>query len=657
MFILLLICLGSLLITLESSNDLSFVYNRFPAANLTLFGIAEFTSQRLLCLTNDTVQHKGQAFYPNPIAFKKTPNGTVSSFSTSFVFAIIPPYYNLGGHGLAFVISPTRGISGSLPSSYLGLFNTSNNGNFTNHVFAVELDTIKNSEFYDINDNHVGINTNGLISLSGKFVNLTLVSGKPMQAWVDYDGHGKRISVTLAPVNVARPKKPLISFPHDLSEILQDSMFIGFSSATGSIFTRHYILGWSFKMNGQAEALTISPLPKLPRIGGQPQISGSSNILIIGLVVSCVTRIVYFIKRQRKFAEVLEDWEVDYGPHRFKFKDLYVATKGFRAKEELGRGGFGVVFKGVLPKSKTEVAVKRVAHDSRQGMKEFVAEIVSIGRLRHRNVVSLLGYCRRKGELFLVYEYMPNRSLDKYLFDQKKPGMKWCMRFKVIKGVASGLFYLHEEWEQIVIHRDVKASNVMIDGEWNGRLGDFGLARLYDHGSNPQTTHVAGTVGYLAPELARTGKATTSSDVYAFGAFLLEVTCGRPPIDLTKPTAQVILVDWVFSCLVNDEILAARDPHLDSEFIGEEVELVLKLGLMCSHSDPEFRPNMQQVQQILKGELPLPNMSSMGLSISSVGLSFAGQESHTGPIFPYASTIQSSINLSSTEGSLVYGGR
>ncbi|CAN1142605.1 L-type lectin-domain containing receptor kinase IV.1 [Linum perenne] len=620
MFILLLICLGSLLITLESSNDLSFVYNRFPAANLTLFGIAEFTSQRLLCLTNDTVQHKGQAFYPNPIAFKKTPNGTVSSFSTSFVFAIIPPYYNLGGHGLAFVISPTRGISGSLPSSYLGLFNTSNNGNFTNHVFAVELDTIKNSEFYDINDNHVGINTNGLISLSahpagyyspeGKFVNLTLVSGKPMQAWVDYDGHGKRISVTLAPVNVARPKKPLISFPHDLSEILQDSMFIGFSSATGSIFTRHYILGWSFKMNGQAEALTISPLPKLPRIGGQPQISGSSNILI-----------------------------------------------RFRAKEELGRGGFGVVFKGVLPKSKTEVAVKRVAHDSRQGMKEFVAEIVSIGRLRHRNVVSLLGYCRRKGELFLVYEYMPNRSLDKYLFDQKKPGMKWCMRFKVIKGVASGLFYLHEEWEQIVIHRDVKASNVMIDGEWNGRLGDFGLARLYDHGSNPQTTHVAGTVGYLAPELARTGKATTSSDVYAFGAFLLEVTCGRPPIDLTKPTAQVILVDWVFSCLVNDEILAARDPHLDSEFIGEEVELVLKLGLMCSHSDPEFRPNMQQVQQILKGELPLPNMSSMGLSISSVGLSFAGQESHTRPIFPYASTIQSSINLSSTEGSLVYGGR
>ncbi|CAN1142610.1 L-type lectin-domain containing receptor kinase IV.1 [Linum perenne] len=650
MFMMLVICLASLLITLESSNDLSFVYNRLPEANLTLYGIAEFTSQRLLCLTNDTLQHTGQAFYPNPITFKKAPNGTVSSFSTCYVFAIMPQYHDIRGQGLAFVISPTRGIHGSFPSQYIGLFNTSNNGNFANHVFAVELDTIQNSEFDDMNDNHVGIDINGLNSNDGKYVNLTLNSGDPMQVWVDYDDKGKRISVTLAPVNVAKPKKPLISYPQDLSEILQDTMFIGFSSATCSYLTRHYILGWSFKMNGQAEALSISPLPKLPRIGREPK--NSSQVLIIGLVVSCITSlslvvisgIVYFIKRRRKFAEVLEDWEVDYGPHRFKFKDLYVATKGFRAKEELGRGGFGVVFKGVLPKSKTEVAVKRVAHDSRQGMKEFVAEIVSIGRLRHRNIVSLLGYCRRKGELFLVYEYMPNRSLDKYLFDQKNPGLKWCMRFKVIKGVASGLFYLHEEWEQIVIHRDVKASNVMIDGEWNGRLGDFGLARLYDHGSNPQTTHVAGTVGYLAPELARTGKATTSSDVYAFGAFLLEMACGRPPIDPTKPTTQVILVDWVFSCWHNGGILDAKDPNLDSEFVGEEVELVLKLGLLCSHSDSEFRPNMQQIQLILKGELPLPNMSSMGLSITSIGLGFAGQESVTDPVFSYASTIESSTN-------------
>lgn len=201
----------------------------------------------------------------------------------------------------------------------------------------------------------------------------------------------------------------------------------------------------------------------------------------------------------------------------------------------------------MLPTSKIEIAVKKVSHESRQGMKVFVAEIVSIGRLRHRNLVTLLGYCRRKGELLLVYDYMPNGSLDKYLYDQPRVTLNWEQRFKVIKGVASGLLYLHEEWEQVVIHRDVKASNVLLDGELNGRLGDFGLARLYDHGTDPQTTHIVGTLGYLAPEHTRTGKATTKTDVFAFGAFLLEVACGRRPIGRREQAEDLILLDWVFS--------------------------------------------------------------------------------------------------------------
>jgi serine/threonine protein kinase len=145
-------------------------------------------------------------------------------------------------------------------------------------------------------------------------------------------------------------------------------------------------------------------------------------------------------------------------------------------------------------------------------MKEFVAEVVSLGRLRHRNVMHLLGYCRRKGELLLVYEYMPNGSLDKHLHDHDNPNLDWGQRFKIIKGVASGLLYLHEDWEKVVVHRDVKASNVLLDAEMNSRLGDFGLARLYDHGTDPNTTHV---VGYLAPELGHRGKATPCTDVWA----------------------------------------------------------------------------------------------------------------------------------------------
>ena len=535
-----LVTLLSLLASLASGEDVSFTYNGFQtAANLSLDGLAQFTPNGLLILTNRTKQETGHAFYSHPIRFKNSSNAPAFSFSTTFVFAIHPQYPTLSGHGIAFVIAPTRGLPGALPSQHLGLFSDANNGNSTNHIVAVELDTIQNEELGDINDNHVGIDINGLksdkaapagyfASKNGDFKNLSLISGRPMQVWVDYNALEKQIDVRLAPVSVDKPDIPLLSLPRDLSLILNNTMYVGFSSSTGSVLTSHYLLGWSFKMNGQAQPLAISQLPKLPRIGGQKK----SAFLTSGLPVICVVSVlavmsgaVYLIRRKKKFAEELEDWELDYGPHRFKYKDLYFATKGFKDKELLGSGGFGRVYRGVLPTSKLEIAVKKISHESRQGMKEFVAEIVSIGRLRHRNIVSLLGYCRRKGELLLVYDYMPNGSLDKYLYDQPKVSLNWSQRFRVLKGVASGLSYLHGEWEQVVVHRDVKASNVLLDGELNGRLGDFGLARLYDHGTDPQTTHVVGTLGYLAPEHTRTGKATTRTDVYAFGAFLLEIAC------------------------------------------------------------------------------------------------------------------------------------
>jgi serine/threonine protein kinase len=630
-----LVLLLPLLISLIASEDTSFTYLGFQSANLSLDGIAEITSTGLLKLTNNTKQQKGLAFYPNPISFKNSSNGLVSSFSTTFVFAIFPEYPTLSGHGIAFVMAPTIRLPGALPSQWFGLFNQSNNGNATNHVVAIELDTLRNSEFADINDNHVGIDINGLISKksiaagyyadnNGGFTNLTLISGRQMQVWVEYDGVKKKIEVTLAPINVEKPKTPLLSLSYDLSPIIEDNMYVGFSSSTGSILTTHFVLGWSFKVNGQAPKLVLSQLPKLPRIGGKPRskvLTIGLPVIIVSLVSVAISAIVYMIRRKMKFAELLEDWEIQYGPHRFKYKDLYIATKGFREKELLGTGGFGRVYRGILPTSKIEIAVKRVSHESRQGMKQFVAEIVSIGRLRHRNLVPLLGYCRRKGELLLVYDYMPNRSLDKYLFDQPKVTLTWSQRFRVIKGVASGLFYLHEEWEQVVIHRDVKASNVLLDGELNARLGDFGLARLYDRGTTPQTTHMVGTLGYLAPEHSRSGKATPGTDVYAFGAFLLEVACGRRPIEPRGATDDVLLLDWVFSHWNRGEILDARDVRLGADYVAEEVELVLKLGLLCSHSEPAARPSMRQVVKFLEGDFPLPELSSLGLCAR--GLTFA----------------------------------
>ena len=308
---------------------------------------------------------------------------------------------------------------------------------------------------------------------------------------------------------------------------------------------------------------------------------------------------------------------MEFGPHRFSYKDLYHATGGFEDKNLLGVGGFGRVYKGVLPRSRLKIAVKRVSHDSKQGMKEFIAEIVSIGRLQNRNLVPLLGYCRRKGELLLVYEYMPNGSLDKYLHGKgDNTVLSWAQRFHIVKGIASGLLYLHEEWEKVVVHRDIKASNVLLDDKMNGRLGDFGLARLYDHGIDPHTTHVVGTIGYLAPELAHSGNATPPTDVFAFGMFILEVTCGQRPVNYQNAQGnQLMLVDWVIDNVQKGSFDDTVDARLKGRYDVDEAYLALKIGLLCSHPFINARPSMRQVMQYLDGEIEPPELRSESLAL------------------------------------------
>ncbi|CAN1231386.1 L-type lectin-domain containing receptor kinase IV.2, partial [Linum grandiflorum] len=323
-------------------------------------------------------------------------------------------------------------------------------------------------------------------------------------------------------------------------------------------------------------------------------------VVITILLIGSIAATVYFTRK--RYEELHEDWEEQYGPQRFSYRDLHRATKGFN--QVLGSGGFGKVYKGTNS-SNAEIAVKKISHDSRQGMREFVAEIATMGRLRHRNLVQLLGYCRRKGELFLVYDHMPNGSLDKLLFGDQIGScetLNWDRRYKILKGVAAALLYLHEEWEQVVTHRDVKASNVLLDAEFNGRLGDFGLARVYDRGSDPMTTNVVGTIGYLAPELTRTGKATTSSDVFAFGVFMLEVVCGRRPVE----ARETVLMDWVSERWRRGEILEACDRRLGGCYVAEEVEMVLKVGLICANRSPAARPTMRRVVQFLEKNAVLP---------------------------------------------------
>ncbi|XP_042486336.1 L-type lectin-domain containing receptor kinase IV.2-like [Macadamia integrifolia] len=619
----------------SQQEDAGFTYNGFRGVNMSLDGLAQVTDNGILMLVNTTSVQVGHAFYPQPIHFRNSSTGNVISFSTTFVFAMFSELQTLGGPGIVFVIAPSRGFPHALSTSYMGIFNTSNLGNSSNHVVGVELDTFQNAQFNDIDDNHIGIDINDLRSIKAapasyfsdqenRRVSLNLYSGNPMQLWVEYCGSKKQLNVTLAPINVPKPTIPLLSLNIDLSQTMVDHpMFVGFSSSTAAMKAPQYVLGWSFKMNGQAKELALSQLPKLPRMGPKrrPRIF-NIGLPVIGasLVFMSIFIIRFIVARKKKFAEVLEDWELEYGPYRFKYKDLYIATKGFHYKELLGVGGFGKVYKGVLPTLK-EVAVKRVSHDSRQGVREFIAEIRSIGKLQHRNIVTLLGYCRRKGELLLVYDFMPNGSLDKFLFHHQstatKTKLSWNQRFQIIKNVASALLYLHEEWEQVVVHRDIKSSNVMLDGELNGRLGDFGLAKLYSHGEDPKTTHVVGTFGYLAPEFARTGKVNPSVDVFAFGVLLLEVACGRRPIEAQASEECLELVECVISSWNSGAILEAVDPKLEMNYEVEEMEKVLKLGLLCSQSDPTARPCMRQVVRYLEGEIPLPELPS--LTSESIG--------------------------------------
>ncbi|XP_030541903.2 lectin-domain containing receptor kinase VI.3-like [Rhodamnia argentea] len=616
-----------LVIALSQSQSDQFIFHGFndSAESPMIFnGASIIKPSGALKLTNMSSDDIGQAFYRRPfqmLAKSSASNGSAAlSFSTHFVFAIRPPSSGEGGYGLAFVVAPKTSFPGAKAEHYLGLFNSSNDGDPSNHMLVVEFDTVNGYKgTLDSKGNHVGLNLNGMDSIAtmpaaynidGKSNNeeITMESGKAIQGWIEYNSSKQLVDITISPIDVAKPVKPLLSVAVNLTSIFEDTMYVGFSASTGTKRSLHYVLGWSFRLNGTATPLNLSRLPLPP---DQTDSSSSSyKPQIVALIASlcviavCLLGIFFFhtmIKKRRQH-ENLEDWELDC-PHRFRYRDLHEATKGFKQSEVIGIGGFGAVYHGILPTNRCEVAVKKVSRNSIQGMREFVAEIESLGRLRHKNLVNLQGWCKQKDELLLVYDYVPYGSLDSLIF-KRKDGfvLNWEHRFHIVKGVAAGLLYLHEEWEQVVIHRDVKSSNVLIDAEMNARLGDFGLARLYEHGKMSHTTNLVGTIGYIAPELARSGKASTSSDVYAYGILLLEVASGRRPTG----SSQFLLMDWVIECYETGRILDAADPKLGSAYDAEEMERVLNLGLACSQYHAQARPTMRQVIRYLNRDEPVP---------------------------------------------------
>ncbi|XP_062106005.1 probable L-type lectin-domain containing receptor kinase VII.2 [Humulus lupulus] len=600
------------------SSTTEFIFNsNFNSSNILLFGDSTIESS-ILSLTNASTFSLGRSLYPSKIATKPSNSSTlVEPFSTSFIFSIASVDGFQPGHGFAFVLVPSRGTEGGSSSQHLGLFNFSNNGDSVNHILGIEFDVFKNQEFQDIDDNHVGLNVNSLNSMAShsagywdgedveEFRETELKNGVNYQVWIDFSD--SRINITMAPAGRRRPQRPLISESVNLSGVLFDEMYVGFSGATGQLVESHRILAWSFSNTNFSigDALVTQNLPSFVVPKGSVL---KSKGFIVGVsigggllaIVLLVIGYVVLVRKTGSVEENTEEWETEYWPHRISYKEIHQATEGFLEKNVIGTGGNGKVYKGVLPGG-VDIAVKRISLKNDQGMREFLAEISSLGRLKHRNLVGLRGWCRReKGSLILVYDYMQNGSLDSRVFDcDESMALTWEERLKVLKDVASGIFYLHEGWEVKVLHRDIKASNVLLDKDMTARLGDFGLAKMHHHDKLASTTIVVGTVGYMAPEVVQTGRVSTQTDVFGFGVLVLEVVCGRRPIQEGLPG----LVHWVWRIMEETgEVVSALDARIKSKggYNMEEVERVLSLGLWCVHPEPHERPTMRQVVKLLE---------------------------------------------------------
>ncbi|KAK1359664.1 Non-specific serine/threonine protein kinase [Heracleum sosnowskyi] len=611
-----------LLLSFSPISTLDFIYNSFNATtNLQLLDDARLDSSAIL-FTNDSDQFSiGRLFYPSPIRIKPDTNSThVTSFSTQFVFSVIPEIVSSPGFGLVFMLSKLTNPPGALSGQYFGVFNNDTVPT-VGPIFAVEFDTGQNVEFNDPDGNHVGIDLNDVQSVKtepggyyegGTSIPVNMRNGKNIHAWIEFNGDKFEINVTIAPVGMDKPVRPLLSYrDRRISNYLSRDMYVGFSASKTTWVERQRVLAWSFSDTGVARDINVTGLPVFDRDWSSS--SKLSTLAIVGIVAGCVVfvgiafGIGYWTWREFWDVEIeedeVEDWELEYWPHRISYAELYEATDGFSKDSIIGAGGFGKVYKGVLANG-TEVAVKCVNHDSKQGLREFMAEISSIGRLQHKNLVPMRGWCRKANELMLVYDYMPNGSLNTWIFDRPNKLLDWRGRRRVLGDVAEGLNYLHKGWDQLVVHRDIKSSNILLDSEMKGRLGDFGLSKLYAHGEAPHTTRVVGTLGYMAPELATSLSPTAASDVYSYGVVVLEVMTGRRPIEMRPDSDNdlLLLVDLVKYKYEERNLLAVADERIRGEYEEETMEAILKIGLACCNPKAALRPDMGQVVSLLVGE-------------------------------------------------------
>ncbi|XP_018715283.2 G-type lectin S-receptor-like serine/threonine-protein kinase At4g27290 [Eucalyptus grandis] len=372
--------------------------------------------------------------------------------------------------------------------------------------------------------------------------------------------------------------------------------------------------------------------------GSSSRITGTRKST--GIIVSIVLFVVFLLgitviyvkyKRAGKIVALSrqshsEDLEVPL----FDLTTIVNATNNFSDDNKLGEGGFGAVYKGVL-KNGQEIAVKKLSENSRQGQVEFKNEVICIAKLQHRNLVKILGCCIEQDEKMLIYEFLANRSLDCFIFNQEEGvSLDWPKRFTIINGVASGLLYLHRDSRLRIIHRDLKAENILLDIEMNAKISDFGLARSFGgNESEANTKRVVGTFGYMSPEYAIHGLYSVKSDVFSFGVLVLEIVSGKRNRGFNHPDNPLSLLGHAWTLLRDQNFMKLVDPSIASTFNPVEVLRSIHVALLCVQKNPRDRPDMSSVVMMLGSENTLPQPEQPGFfdetSVSKASSSSAGK--------------------------------
>lgn len=601
-----------------ASPSLSFSFDfsnssSYPQQDLLFQGDATLHGD-LVDLTSNpaNIYRSGRISYSRPVRWYDNITGEVASFVTTFTFAInlLPNTTGVEkADGITFFLTgyPSR----PLPGPY-GLLNSSDAiSSDGNRFLAVEFDTYVNDWDPTGSEDHIGIDLNSITSVMTTALPSYSLNGT-MTATITFDSTTRTLEATLHFANSSlAPATVKAELSDRLEALLPHEVTVGFSAATGAYTELHQIHSWSFNSTMGARGAIEVP-PKQGQVVGNKGHRRSILIFVVVLSLALVMTVIWSTISWCNWKRTRDSFGKGSRLKRFNYRDLFIATDKFSNRNEIGRGGFGVVYSGTLEKK--QVAVKRIIKDSRGEFKDFLAELGAIDRTCHVNLVRIEGWCcsinnfmfwcfqRQNIKLFLVYELVPNGNLHQHLYEN--PGvLPWAMRYKIVKGLCSALHYLHHQCSQYILHRDIKPSNILLDNEFNAKLGDFGLSRVVQASgiTSVYTEASVGTTRYMDPLCMKDGhvKLRPSSDVYSFGIVLLEIAHGK-----YDPEKVRKLYTNQPETFVND----VADKKLAGKFDKREIERVIVLGLRCSEPvDEKKRPSLDgAILQFLEkgGELP-----------------------------------------------------